>query len=74
MSLLQRGVPSLRKAIAYAETASNTKDWPESENRWQAVLERFDKNEEAAGRARLNISVARRLTNINAYNTSESMN
>ena len=59
--------PSLKTAVAEAETASDSKDWPEAETRWQAVLERFGDNAAATNRAKLNISVGKRLSNIDTY-------
>ena len=59
--------PSLKTAVAEAETASDTKDWPEAEKRWQAVLERFGDNAAATNLAKLNISVGKRLSNIDKY-------
>ena len=62
-----KGKPPLNKAVAEAEAAFRAEDWSEAVARWQAVLNGFGKKQGAAGRARLNISVARRLSDIAAY-------
>ena len=67
ISLPRCGDSSLRKAIAYAETASNTQDWPEAENRWRAAPGGFGDNAAVANRAKLNLSVGKWLSNIDTY-------
>jgi glycosyltransferase involved in cell wall biosynthesis len=58
---------ALKRAVAKAEAASKTQNWREAMTRWQAVLDKFGDEPKVAAQARLNISVARRLSNTAAY-------
>ena len=58
---------ALNKALAEAHEAFRARDWPEAARRWQALLDDFGDNEHAAVHAKLNISVACRLADVEAY-------
>lgn len=67
--MLRSGVrtPPLDKAVAEAETAFRAENWRQAITAWQAVLNTYGNNDAIACRAKLAISVARRLSTIAEY-------
>jgi GT2 family glycosyltransferase len=58
---------SRKSLVAQAEAIFDAGDWPNATRRWQEVLDAFRDNDAVVGHAKLNISIARRLTQIDAY-------
>ena len=64
---LARFPDSTGLASERAEIAMARRDWPDAIKRWQAVLDVLGRNVATASSAKLNISVARRLSDMDAY-------
>jgi GT2 family glycosyltransferase/glycosyltransferase involved in cell wall biosynthesis len=67
LTLPQYAQSSLNQAVLEAQAASRATNWPEALRIWESVLQRYGGDDGVAARARLNISVARRLRDLDAY-------